>query len=161
MQRDGLESRVRAAADVRRSEGENVAGLHHFGCAVHESQEVALRNVRRRETERERDSATRKSCLVFEAAAAGGMEVTSARTSASTSARTVPLRDDISSSSSEEEQVAQIRTPIVRCSTDSRSVSFALRKEPSSVVEILKSQCPGLIPCTDWAKALTFQNFCQ
>jgi hypothetical protein len=161
MQRDGLESRVRAAADVRRSEGENVAGLHHFGCAVHESQEVALRNVRRRETERERDSATRKRCLVFEAAAAGGMEVTSARTSASTSARTVPLRDDISSSSSEEEQVAQIRTPIVRCSTDSRSVSFALRKEPSSVVEILKSQCPGLIPCTDWAKALTFQNFCQ
>ena len=165
MHRDGLESRVRAAADVRRSEGENVAGLLHSGCAVHESQEAALKNARKRETERERDSASRKRCLVYEAAtAAGGMEVTGARTSAGTSARTsastVPLRDDISSSSSEEEQVAQIRAPIIRCSTDSRSVSFALRQEPSTVAENPKCQCPSLISCTNWAKALTFQNFC-
>ena len=162
--RDGLESRVRAAADVRRSEGKNVAGLHHSRCAVHESQEAALENARQRETERDRHGESRKRCLVYEAVAAGGMEVTGARTSTSTSARTsastVPLRDDISSSSSEEEQVEQFRAPIFRCSTDSRSVSFALRQEPSTVAENPKCQCPSLISCTNWAKALTFQNFC-
>jgi hypothetical protein len=153
MHRDGLESRARAAADVRRSEGENVAGLHHSGCAVHESQEAALKNARQRETERDRDSASRKRCLVYEAVAAGGMEVTGARKSTSRSARTsastVPLRNDISSSSSEEEQVEQIRAPIFRCSTDSRSVSFALRQEPSTLAEIPKSQCPSLISRTN------------
>ena len=120
MHGEGVHSAGACAADVRRSE-EETAGMVHAErseCGERGSREVC-----------KEASATRKRCLMFEQTAVGGMEVARSQTSS----RAVHVRDDISSSSEEEEQ-AHIRAPTVRC-VDNRFVSFAPHEHPSQTLD--------------------------